>query len=99
MTLYIAYNTISGEIHDYREFETMPEPNSWVALDANSTISEFKDAPAIVKLNLCHMRRAKEYPSLADFADAYVHAQNGDTTQMSTYVAACNAVKARYPKP
>ena len=43
--------------------------------------------------------RAPEYPSLVTFADAYYWAQKGDNTKMDEYVAACDAVKTKYPKP
>jgi hypothetical protein len=42
--------------------------------------------------------RATEYPSLADFADAYYWAQNGDDTKMTAYIEKCAAVKEKYPK-
>jgi hypothetical protein len=42
--------------------------------------------------------RAAEYPSLADFADAYYWAQNGDDTKMTAYIEKCAAVKEKYPK-
>ena len=42
--------------------------------------------------------RVKEYPSLADFADAYYWAQNGDDTKMTAYIEKCEAVKTKYPK-
>jgi hypothetical protein len=44
-------------------------------------------------------KRAPEYPSLAEFADAYYWSQKGDDTKMTAYVAACDAVKTKYPKP
>jgi len=43
--------------------------------------------------------RQPEYPSLATFADAYYWVQKGDNTKMDEYVASCDAVKAKYPKP
>jgi hypothetical protein len=43
--------------------------------------------------------RQPEYPSLATFADAYYWAQKGDNTKMDEYVASCDAVKSKYPKP
>ena len=43
--------------------------------------------------------RQPEYPSLAEFADAYYWLQKGDDTKMTAYVAACDAVKTKYPKP
>lgn len=42
--------------------------------------------------------RAKEYPSLAGFADAYYWAQNGDDTKMTAYIEKCAEVKQKYPK-
>jgi hypothetical protein len=50
-------------------------------------------------LQQCHNKRMAEYPSLGEFADAFVKMQNGDSTQMDAYVALCLAVKAKYPKP
>ena len=43
--------------------------------------------------------RKLEYPSLTEFADAYYWSQKGDDTKMIAYVAACDAVKTKYPKP
>jgi uncharacterized small protein (DUF1192 family) len=41
-------------------------------------------------------KRAAEYPPMADYLDAVV---KGDQAQIDAYVAACQAVKAKYPKP
>lgn len=43
--------------------------------------------------------RAPEYPTLAEFADAYYWAQKGNNDLMDAYVAKCDAVKLKYPKP
>jgi hypothetical protein len=40
-------------------------------------------------------KRAAEYPPMADYLDAVV---KGDQVQIDAYVAACLAVKAKYPK-
>jgi len=40
--------------------------------------------------------RAKEYPSINDYIDGLV---KGDQTQIQSYIDACLAVKAKYPKP
>ena len=40
--------------------------------------------------------RAAEYPPMADYLDGIV---KGDTAQVQAYIAACLAVKAKYPKP
>jgi hypothetical protein len=40
-------------------------------------------------------KRAAEYPPMSDYLDGVV---KGDQTQIDTYIAACLAVKAKYPK-
>ncbi len=41
-------------------------------------------------------KRAAEYPSLFDYLDGIV---KNDQTQIDNYIAACLAVKYKYPKP
>jgi hypothetical protein len=41
-------------------------------------------------------QRAKEYPPITDYLDAVV---KGDQEQIDAYIAACQAVKNKYPKP
>ena len=43
-------------------------------------------------------QRAPEYPPLSDLADALYWQAQGDNEPMARYVAACEAVKAKYPK-
>lgn len=50
------------------------------------------------KVNEYKFKRAAEYPSLADFADAYYWMQKGKTNLMDEYVAKCDAVKNKFPK-
>lgn len=40
--------------------------------------------------------RAAEYPPMTDYIDGVV---KGDQAQIDAYIAACQAVKAKYPKP
>ena len=42
--------------------------------------------------------RQLEYPPLAELADALYWQAQGDETKMTAYLAAVDAVKARYPK-
>ena len=44
-------------------------------------------------------QRAPEYPGMADLADALYWSSKGDDTKIEEYYAACEAVKAKYPKP
>lgn len=41
-------------------------------------------------------KRAEEYPPMADYLDGVV---KGDQAQIDAYIAACLAVKTKYPKP
>jgi hypothetical protein len=41
-------------------------------------------------------QRQFEYPPITDYIDGVV---KGDQTQVQTYIDACLAVKAKYPKP
>ena len=41
-------------------------------------------------------KRAEEYPPVTDYIDGVV---KGDQAQIDAYIAACLAVKAKYPKP
>ena len=40
-------------------------------------------------------KRAAEYPPMADYLDGVI---KGDQAQIDAYIAACLAVKAKYPK-
>jgi hypothetical protein len=42
--------------------------------------------------------RIQEYPPLSEFADAMYWQSQGDDSKMTAYLAACEAVKAKYPK-
>ena len=42
--------------------------------------------------------RAPEYPPLSELADAVYWQAQGDDTKMTTYLAAVDAVKTKYPK-
>lgn len=42
--------------------------------------------------------RQPAYPELAEFADAYYWAQQGDNTKMEAYLAKVAAVKEQFPK-
>jgi hypothetical protein len=41
-------------------------------------------------------KRAAEYPPITDYLDGIV---KGDQEQIDAYIAACQAVKTKYPKP
>jgi len=51
---------------------------------------------AWVNPNEYKSQRAREYPPITDYLDGVV---KGDQAQINAYIAACQAVKAKYPKP
>jgi hypothetical protein len=46
--------------------------------------------------NAYKAKRQQEYPPVTDYLDAIV---KGDQAGIDAYITACNAVKAKYPKP
>ena len=71
-----------------------------VAYDANDNEVAYDKAAvdAYVAAHAYIAKRQAEYPSLADFADAYYWAQNGDDTKMTAYIQKCAEVKQKFPK-
>ncbi len=55
-----------------------------------ATVQAYIDAHAYIE------KRQAEYPPLADYLDGVV---KGDQTQIDKYIADCQAVKTKYPKP
>ena len=58
----------------------------------NGAFEDRRPAPTYAEL-----RRA-EYPPITDLADALYWRAQGDETKMQAYLAACEAVKTKYPK-
>ena len=55
-----------------------------------STVQAYIDAHAYIE------KRQKEYPPMTDYLDGIA---KGDQTQIDKYIADCQAVKTKYPKP
>lgn len=68
-----------------------------VAYDANDNVVQYDKAAveAYVKANEYKELRAKEYPDFREYLDGIV---KGDQAQIDAYIAACQAVKNKYPK-
>jgi len=69
-----------------------------IAYDANDNVVSYNEA-AVQKYIDDHAyiaKRQAEYPPAADYLDAVV---KGDQAQIDAYIAACQAVKTKYPKP
>jgi hypothetical protein len=59
--------------------------------DAEAAAISAANAPVLTYAQ----KRAAEYPPITDYLDGIV---KGDTAQVDAYIAACLAVKAKYPK-
>ncbi len=68
------------------------------AFDADGNPVSYDEAAvqAEVAANAYKVQRAAEYPPMTDYLDGVV---KGDQAQIDAYIAACQAVKAKYPKP
>lgn len=58
--------------------------------------TQFIKPPIVIDPLEYQAKRASEYPPMTDYLDGIV---KGDTAQVQTYIDACLAVKAKYPKP
>lgn len=68
-----------------------------VAYDANDNVVQYDKAAveAYVQANAYKELRAREYPDFREYLDGIV---KGDQAQIDAYIAACQAVKNKYPK-
>lgn len=68
------------------------------ALDAETLAqveSEYQSRLSAYESTQYMRNRASEYPPITDYLDGVV---KGDQAQIDAYIAACQAVKAKYPK-
>jgi hypothetical protein len=72
-----------------------------VAYDKDENIVAYNEATvqAYMDANAYIPKRQSEYPPLTDLADALYHQSKGDETKLTAYLAKCEAVKTKYPKP
>jgi hypothetical protein len=63
--------------------------------DGNEVAYDKETVQAYIDANAYKAKRAAEYPPMTDYLDAVV---KGDTAQQQAYIAACLAVKLKYPK-
>ena len=64
--------------------------------DGNEVAYDKSAIDAYVNAHAYIAKRAAEYPPITDYIDGVV---KGDQAQVQTYIDACLAVKAKYPKP
>lgn len=67
------------------------------AFDADNNSVSYDEAAVQAEMdaNAYKEQRAAEYPPITDYLDGVV---KGDQAQIAAYIAACQAVKTKYPK-
>jgi hypothetical protein len=89
-------------LHDaiYKLNPTVVTIRGDVAYDKDDNVVNYdaSAAQALVTSMGYVSKRALDYPSIAEFADAYYWSQKGNAQPMADYIAKCDAVKAKYPK-
>ena len=83
----VDFANVDGTLANIRWDTPNVVPPTQAEVDAAMAVIEYRE------------KRRSEYPPLADLADATVHRESGDPQPYADYIAACLAVKAKYPKP
>ena len=87
------YKSLDNQLHfiDSAEYEHLLPSGSVQITDAEAATLRAANAPVLTYAQ----KRAAEYPPMTDYLDGIA---KGDTAQVDAYIAACLAVKAKYPK-
>ena len=82
----------------YKLYPNVITINNEVPYDANDNVVTIDENAVIVEMNKVAYiaRRQAEYPDFNDYLDGIV---KGDQAQIDKYIADCQAVKTKYPKP
>ncbi len=67
--------------------------------EGNAVVYNEEAVQAYMDAHAYIAKRQAEYPPLTDLADALYHQSKGDETKLTAYLAKCEAVKTKYPKP
>lgn len=79
----------------YSNVITIDDGEGAFDIDGNKVAIDMNAVNAWVDPNAYKAKRAAEYPDFRDYLDGIV---KGDQDQIAAYVAACQAVKSKYPK-
>jgi hypothetical protein len=87
------YKSLDNSVHslDSADYEHLLPSGSVQITDAEAAAISASNAPVLTYAQ----KRAAEYPPITDYLDGIA---KGDTAQVDAYIAACLAVKAKYPK-
>ncbi len=87
--IFSLYSNVVKVIDDTTAYDAQGNP----VIYNEATVQAYIDAHAYIA------KRQPEYPPLTDLADALYHQSKGDETKLTAYLAKCEAVKTKYPKP
>jgi hypothetical protein len=90
----VVVNTIEVESLDF--MQGLVDGENGGAIGDRYENGQFVKPEPVVDPLAYQAQRAAEYPPMTDYIDGIV---KGDQAQMQTYIDACLAVKAKYPKP
>lgn len=78
------------------DYETLVEDPS-LSVEKGMPVGRREKTRTEIEAELSYAtKRKSEYPPVTDYIDGVV---KGDQAQIDAYIAACQAVKAKYPKP
>ena len=88
------YKSPDNQLHfiDSAEHEYLLPSGSVQITDAEAEAIRVANAPVLTYAQ----KRMAEYPPMTDYLDGIA---KGDQAQIDKYIADCQAVKAKYPKP
>ena len=79
---------------EYVEILNLTKP--YLRVNVDIAMVDGKCVKTVTSIPDYRVQREAEYPPIADYLDGVV---KGDQAQIDAYIAACQAVKAKYPKP
>ena len=87
------YKALDNSVHslDSAKYEYLLPSGSVQITEEQAATLRAASAPVLTYAQ----KRAAEYPPMTDYLDGIA---KGDTAQVAAYIAACLAVKAKYPK-
>jgi len=94
---YSVYRKGSQTLHGRGTFNNEELLRQDYPADAYTLVLDEYHSPAQRTYTYAEMRRM-EYPTAAELGDALYWQAKGDNSKMEAYLAACEAVKLKYPK-
>jgi hypothetical protein len=89
MNKYDAIRAVNSSVVTIRDNDAFDADGNPVTYD-ETAVQAYIDAHAYIA------KRQAEYPPFTDYLDGVA---KGDQAQIDKYIADCQAVKSRYPKP